>query len=110
MGKQLEGVDIDDRQIDWLQALILSMTPEERENPSLLNVSRKKRIAAGSGRTIEEVNRLVKQLEQMQKMMKKMKNYGKNSKGKKKRMPKGLPGLGGNPWGDQGGNGGFPGF
>ena len=107
VGKQLENVDIDDRQIDWTQALILSMTPEERENPSLLNLSRKKRIAEGSGRSLEEVNRLVKQLEQMQKMMKKLKNQGKNSKGKKKKM-KNLPGLGGAPWG--GGNGGFPGM
>lgn len=113
MGKQLENVDIDDRQIDWVEALILSMTPEERANPSLLNVSRKRRIAAGSGRSIEEVNRLVKQLEQMQKMMKKMNSHGKNSKGKKKKMMRNLPGLGGTPWGDQGGPGGpggFPGF
>lgn len=109
MGKQLDNVDIDDRQIDWVQALILSMTEQERQNPSLLNLSRKRRIAAGAGRSVEEVNRLVKQLEQMQKMMKKMNNSGKNSKGKKKKSMKNLPGLGGNPWGGPGGPG-FPGM
>lgn len=102
VGKQLENVDIDDRQIDWVQALILSMTPEERSNPSLLNPSRKRRIAAGSGRTVEEVNRLIKQLDQMQKMMKQMNPNRKNGKGKKRKM-KNLPGLGGMPMG-----GGFP--
>ena len=95
MGKQLDNVDIDDRQIDWVQAIILSMTPEERQKPSLLNPSRKKRIAAGAGRSIEEVNRLCKQLEQMQKMMKQFNSKGK--KGKKKKMMRGLPGLGGMP-------------
>lgn len=95
MGKQLDNVDIDDRQIDWVQAIILSMTPEERQKPSLLNPSRKKRIAAGSGRSVEEVNRLCKQLEQMQKMMKQFNSKGK--KGKKKKMMRGLPGLGGMP-------------
>lgn len=95
MGKQLDNVDIDDRQIDWVQAIILSMTPEERQKPSLLNPSRKKRIAAGAGRSIEEVNRLCKQLEQMQKMMKQFNSKGK--KGKKKKMMRGLPGLGGIP-------------
>lgn len=95
MGKQLDNVDIDDRQIDWVQAIILSMTPEEKQKPSLLNLSRKKRIAAGSGRSVEEVNRLCKQLEQMQKMMKQFNSKGK--KGKKKKMMRGLPGLGGMP-------------
>ena len=66
VGKQLEGVDIDDRQIDWVQAIILSMTPEERSHPHIMNPSRKRRIAAGSGRSIEEVNRLIKQIDQMQ--------------------------------------------
>lgn len=97
LGKQLDNVDIDDRQIDWVQAIILSMTPEERQKPSLLNPSRKKRIAAGSGRSVEEVNRLCKQLEQMQKMMKQFSSKGKN--GKKKKMMRGLPGLGGMPMG-----------
>ena len=95
VGKQLDNVDINDRQIDWLQAIILSMTPEERENPSLMNPSRKRRIAAGSGRTVEEVNRLIKQLDQMQKMIKQMNKGGKKGKRKKKMM---LPGLGGMPF------------
>lgn len=94
---QLDNINIDDRQIDWTQAIILSMTPEERSNPSLLNPSRKRRIAAGSGRSVEEVNRLIKQLEQMQKMMKQLKNKTKGTKGGKKRKMKKLPGLGGMP-------------
>ena len=103
IGKQLDNVDVNDRQIDWLQAIILSMTPAERENPSLMNPSRKRRIAAGSGRTVEEVNRLIKQLEQMQKMIKQMNRGGKKGKRKKKMM---LPGLGGPmDMGGMGGNG-----
>ena len=104
VGKQLDDVDINDRQIDWLQAIILSMTPAERENPSLMNPSRKRRIAAGSGRSVEEVNRLIKQLEQMQKMIKQMNKGGKKGQRKKKMM---LPGLGGAPF-DGGMNGGMP--
>ena len=96
LGKQLENVDIDDRQIDRVQAIILSMTPEERSNPNVMNPSRKRRIAAGSGRTVEEVNRLIKQVEQMQKMLKQMNSKGKNGKGKK-RIMRNLPGLGGMP-------------
>ena len=102
VGKQLDDVDINDRQIDWLQAIILSMTPEERANPNLMNPSRKRRIAAGSGRTVEEVNRLIKQLDQMQKMIKQMNKGGKKGKRKKKMM---LPGLGGAPFDGMGGNG-----
>ena len=102
MGKQLDDVDINDRQIDWLQAIILSMTPAERENPNLINPSRKRRIAAGSGRTVEEVNRLIKQLEQMQKMIKQLNKGGKKGKRRKKMM---LPGFGGAPFdGGMGGN------
>lgn len=103
VGNQLDDVDIDDRQIDWLQAIILSMTPEERENPSIMNPSRKRRIAAGSGRTVEEVNRLIKQREQMQKMIKQMNRGGKKGRRKKKMM---LPGLGGTPFDGMGGMGG----
>ena len=103
IGNQLDDVDIDDRQIDWLQAMIYSMTPEERHNPSLINSSRKRRIAAGSGRTVEEVNKLLKQLEQMQKMIKQMKGNRGSKKRRKKKM---LPGLGGLPMGGMGGNGG----
>lgn len=103
--KQLDEANIDDRAIDWCKAIILSMTPEEREKPSLINPSRKRRIAAGSGRSVEEVNRLIKQLEQMQKLMKQMNNKG-GKKGMKRK--KGLPGLGGAPYTSSGG--GFPGF
>ena len=103
IGNQLDDVDIDDRQIDWLQAMIYSMTPEERHNPSLINPSRKRRIATGSGRTVEEVNKLLKQLEQMQKMIKQMKGNRGSKKRRKKKM---LPGLGGLPMGGMGGNGG----
>ena len=104
VGKQLEGVDIDDRQIDWVQAIILSMTPEERSHPHIMNPSRKRRIATGSGRSIEEVNRLIKQIDQMQKMMRQMTKGGKGSK--KRRKMKGLPGLGGMPMNGMGGMGG----
>jgi len=103
IGNKLDDVDIDDRQLDWSKAIILSMTKEERAKPSLINPSRKKRIAAGSGRTVEEVNRLIKQLEQTQKMMKQL-----TQRGKKGRRMRNLPGLGG-PM-DMGGPGGFPGF
>ena len=99
IGNQLDNVDIDDRQIDWIEAIIYSMTPAERSNPSLINPSRKRRIAAGSGRSVEEVNRLIKQLDQMQKMIKKMKSRGKNGKKGKKRKKNMLPGLGGMPMG-----------
>ena len=105
VGNQLDDIDIDDRQIDWLQAMIYSMTPEERHNPSVINPSRKRRIAAGSGRSVEEVNKLLKQLEQMQKMIKQMKG-GKGSK--KRRRKKMLPGLGGMPMGGMGGDGNLP--
>lgn len=77
MEKKLRDVEIDDRQIDRIEAIILSMTPKEREKPAIINPSRKRRIAAGSGMKVEDVNRLLKQLEQMQKMMKKVGSSGK---------------------------------
>ncbi len=79
MGK-LEGTEIDERAIDRIEAIILSMTPRERQKPSIINVPRKKRIAAGSGTKIEDVNRLLKQFEQTCKMMKEL------SSGKYNRM------------------------
>lgn len=69
MGKALKDVEIDDNAFKGIEAIIHSMTPKERENPSLLNGSRKNRIAKGSGTTIVEVNRLLKQFEQTSKMM-----------------------------------------
>ncbi|MBP1755804.1 MAG: ffh [Firmicutes bacterium] len=70
MGKQLKGVEIDDNALSSTEAIIYSMTKAERSNPDLLNPSRKKRIAAGAGVNISEVNALVKQFEQTKKMMK----------------------------------------
>ncbi|MGN1050927.1 MAG: signal recognition particle protein [Acutalibacteraceae bacterium] len=112
VSKQLENADVDDRAIDWCQAIILSMTKEERRKPGVINPSRKRRIAAGSGRSVEEVNRLIKQLEQMQKMMKQFSGKGKSTKKSKKKAMRNLPGLGGNMPGMPGGfgGGGFPGF
>ncbi|MBP8944529.1 MAG: signal recognition particle protein [Paludibacteraceae bacterium] len=69
VGKALKDVDIDENAFKSIEAIIQSMTPEERENPSLLNGSRKQRIARGSGTTIVEVNRLIKQFDQISKMM-----------------------------------------
>ena len=70
MGKALKDVDIDDNAFKGIEAIIHSMTPKERENPALLNGSRKQRIAKGSGTTIVDVNRLLKQFDQTSKMMK----------------------------------------
>ena len=72
------------RQFDRLQALIRSMTPKERENPDIINPSRKRRIAAGSGQKVEDVNRLLNQHKQMQKLFKQF--NGKGSKKKMRRM------------------------
>ena len=69
LGSQLGNMRIDDRELDRVQAIITSMTPEERANPSILNGSRRRRIAQGSGTTVNAVNQLVKQFSQMQKMM-----------------------------------------
>ena len=86
---QIDESAIDERQVPRTEAMILSMTPAERAKPSLINPSRKRRIAQGSGMKVEDVNRLLKQYEQMQKMMKQMgiMGSGKNGKGKRKRMP-----------------------
>ena len=79
MDKHLKDVDIDDRIMDRTYSIILSMTSEERKKPSIINPSRKKRIAQGSGVKVEDVNKLLKQFEQMQKVM--------------KRFKKGIPGF-----------------
>ena len=70
----LNNIKIDPKDIAHIEAIIQSMTPEERRNPEILKASRKRRVAAGSGRSVEEVNRLIKQFEQMKVMMKKMSN------------------------------------
>ena len=88
ISQKINDADLDDRQIDRLCAIILSMTPKERKKPDVINASRKKRIAAGCGLKVEDVNNLLRRFEQMQKMMKQFSGM----KGRKKR---GLPGLGG---------------
>ena len=94
--KALKGAKIDDKAMARQEAIILSMTRAERENPSILNSSRKKRIAAGSGTSVVDVNRLLKQFEAMQQMTKQF--SGKNMKKLQKKM------------GRMGGGGGFPGL
>lgn len=82
----LNEVEIDDKAMNHIEAIIQSMTKAERQNPTILNGSRKKRISAGSGRSIQEVNRLLKQFEEMKKMMKQVTDMTKGKKGKFK-MP-----------------------
>jgi signal recognition particle subunit SRP54 len=72
--KQLKNADVDERELDRVQAIILSMTPQERANPGLINGSRRKRIAAGSGTKVQSVKQLVKQFDQMRVLMKSMAN------------------------------------
>ena len=69
--KMMKGIDLDGQQLSWTKAMINSMTPQERNNPQLINGQRRRRIAAGSGRSVQEVNQLLKQFTEMQKMMKK---------------------------------------
>ena len=99
MGKQMQNAQIDEKMMARTEAIILSMTPQERENPGLLNASRKRRIAAGCGQEVVAVNRLLKQFEMMQQLTKQL------SKGK---LPKGLGGFGGGGFG--GGMGRMHGF
>jgi signal recognition particle subunit SRP54 len=80
---QIEGA-IDEKKMAHTEAIILSMTPEERENPKLMNPSRKKRLARGAGVDIAEVNRFIKQFEQSRKMMKKMPGMMGGKRGKMK--------------------------
>ena len=83
MGKAMKNIDIDDNAFKGIEAIILSMTPKERENPKIINGTRRKRIADGSGTSIQEVNKLLKQFEDMSKMMKMMQGAG----------PRGLRGM-----------------
>ena len=89
MGKQIKDVDIDERQFARVEAIILSMTPEERHKPSLINPSRKRRIAAGCGMRVEDVNRLLKQYDSMRQLMKQFKHMGK--KGGRGMLPGRMP-------------------
>jgi signal recognition particle subunit SRP54 len=72
MGAQLGNLNVDEKELDRLQAIITSMTPEERANPQILNGSRRRRIARGSGTSVQAVNQLVKQFGQMKKMMRQL--------------------------------------
>lgn len=97
MSKQIKDIDIDERQFSRLEAIILSMTEKERRKPDIINPSRKRRIAAGCGMRVEDVNRLLKQYDTMRQMMKRMKSMGKKGG---RGFPGGFPGgKGGNPFG-----------
>lgn len=96
VGKAIKDVDIDDNSFKHIEAIIQSMTPEERRRPSIIDMSRKKRIAKGCGRKLEEVNQLMKQFEQMGKMMKMMQGpQGKQLMAMMGKMGGGMPGMGG---------------
>jgi signal recognition particle subunit SRP54 len=84
VGRQVKNMKVDDRQIDRVEAIILSMTPFERRNPKLIDGSRRRRIAAGSGTNVQTVNQLLGQFKQMQKRMKQV------GKGKVPQFP-GMP-------------------
>ncbi|ONI44578.1 signal recognition particle protein [Candidatus Epulonipiscium fishelsonii] len=84
---KMADIQVDDNQLVRVEAIILSMTKEERLNPNILNMSRKKRIAKGSGCDISEVNRLIKQFEQMKSMMKQFSGMMKGKKGRNKKLP-----------------------
>ncbi|MFN3940790.1 MAG: signal recognition particle protein, partial [Chitinophagales bacterium] len=83
IGKQIKDLDIDENQLKRIEAIIQSMTPSERHNPDLLNGTRRKRIADGSGNNITEVNQFIKQFEEMRKMMKMMNKMGGGAKAAK---------------------------
>lgn len=100
MGKQLKDVDIDEKQFARVEAIILSMTKREREKPDIINPSRKRRIAAGCGMRVEDVNRLLKQYDTMRQLMKRMNTMGKKG-------GRGMPGLPGMNFGGKGGRFGF---
>ncbi len=99
MGKQLKDVDIDPRQFARIEAIILSMTPAERAKPDIMNPSRKRRIAAGCGQRVEDVNRLLKQYDSMRQMMKQLKKMGKKGGRGGFSGFGGFPGMGGMPRG-----------
>ena len=94
-GANLKNLQVDEKQMAHTEAIILSMTPKERENPNIIGASRKRRIAAGCGLKVEDVNRLLKSFEQMQKLMKQFSGPGM---GKKMKRMKGFGGMGGFPF------------
>lgn len=87
LGRQLQGASIDEKQMAHTEAIILSMTPQERENPQILNASRKKRVAAGCGLEVSDMNRLLKQFELMQELTRQMTRGGRKG-GPMMRPPK----------------------
>ncbi len=93
MGKAMKGVDIDDDAFKGVEAMIHSMTPAERSNPQILNGSRRKRIASGSGTSIQDVNQLIKQFGQMGKMMKMMQGGGAKQMMQMMKGKGGMPGM-----------------
>ncbi len=102
VGSMLKDVDLDDGHFRRIEAIITSMTPKERRRPDLIDLPRRRRIAAGSGNDLDAVNGMIKQFKAMQDLMKKL---GKGGGG----MPPGLDGLFGGGGGKPGGGGGFPG-
>src|SRR5687768_11612772 len=87
MGQQLQGLDLDEKQLARVEAIVLSMTPQERRMPHVISTQRRRRIAAGSGTSLDEVNKLMAARKQMAKMMKQM------GKGKMPTLPPGMPGA-----------------
>jgi signal recognition particle subunit SRP54 len=90
MGKAMKGIDIDDDSFKPIEAIIRSMTPKERQNPDIIDGRRRKRIADGSGRTIVEVNNLMKQFDDMRKLMKQMNKMGGAKQAMSRMMPPGM--------------------
>ena len=96
VGKAIKDVDIDDDAFKGIEAIIYSMTPKERTNPEIINISRKNRIAKGSGTNVQDVNRLIKQFDQMRKMMRMISGHNMGSMAKMAGMMgkmKGMPGM-----------------
>ena len=93
-GAKRKGVQMEDKALSRKEAIILSMTPKERENPNIIGASRKRRIANGAGVKVEDVNRLLKGFEQMRSMIKQFSGPGA---GKKLQRMRGLGGFGGFP-------------
>ncbi len=92
IGKNIDKLDVDEKAFDRMRAIIYSMTPKERSNPDIINPSRKKRIAAGCGMQVEDVNKLMNQFRQMQKMMKQLngKKGGKRRRKQRFNLPQGF--------------------
>src|SRR5699024_4125365 len=85
--KGLKNAQLDEKQLSQVEAIIQSMTREERQDPDLMNAKRKRRIAKGSGTTVSQVNRLLKQFNEMKKMMKQMSNMQQGKRGGGMNLP-----------------------